>query len=279
MLSGIASCRLGKREVAEFTTGGYFGELALLHGGIRTADVVAETDMELLVLDAREFRSMLMTTPGIGVKMLARLAERLADADAHYSQLTAASQSTPRAPLHQAQLLADLLQAAGGGSRDHVLGEAVGQRDPERERGLAAAAVERAHHELLVGLAAARHAGGDERRRHGLDGPQLDRLVRAGPARVGQAERVAGAGAVHAPHAVAVPVGHARHATHVGVVVRQVGEVEAVGPHGLGRDREDGGGNGGRRGRGVVIGHGASVCRGRARHRQATRVARPTLAA
>ena len=85
VLSGVASCRLGKREVAEFTRGGYFGELALLHGGIRTADVVAETDMELLVLDAREFRSMLMTSPGIGVKMLARLAERLADADAHYT--------------------------------------------------------------------------------------------------------------------------------------------------------------------------------------------------
>ena len=85
VLSGVASCKLGKREVAEFTRGGYFGELALLHGGIRTADVVADTDMELLVLDAREFRSMLMMSPGIGVKMLARLAERLADADAHYS--------------------------------------------------------------------------------------------------------------------------------------------------------------------------------------------------
>ena len=85
VLSGVASCRVKKRQIAEFTTGGYFGELALLHGGVRTADVVAETDMELLVLDAREFRSMLMTTPGIGVKMLARLAERLADADADYS--------------------------------------------------------------------------------------------------------------------------------------------------------------------------------------------------
>ena len=71
--------------MAEFTTGGYFGELALLQGGIRTADVVAETDMELLVLDAREFRSMLVTTPAISLKMLARLAERLADADSHYS--------------------------------------------------------------------------------------------------------------------------------------------------------------------------------------------------
>jgi CRP-like cAMP-binding protein len=85
VLSGVASCRLGRREVAQFTTGGYFGELALLYGGIRTADVVAETPMELLALDTREFRSMLMTTPSIGVKMLARLAERLADADAHYS--------------------------------------------------------------------------------------------------------------------------------------------------------------------------------------------------
>jgi CRP-like cAMP-binding protein len=85
VLSGVASCRIGRRQVDQFAKGGYFGELALLHGGIRTADVVAETDMELLVFDAREFRAVLMTTPGIGVKMLGRLAERLADADAHYS--------------------------------------------------------------------------------------------------------------------------------------------------------------------------------------------------
>jgi len=85
VLSGIASCRLGRRQVAEFTRGGYFGELALLQGGLRTADVVAETDMELLVLDAREFKAMLRTTPAISLKMLARLAERLAEADARYS--------------------------------------------------------------------------------------------------------------------------------------------------------------------------------------------------
>ena len=85
VLSGVASCRLGRRQVDQFTTGGYFGELALLHGGIRTADVVALTDMELLVLDRREFQAMLLTTPRIGIKMLDRLSDRLADADAHYS--------------------------------------------------------------------------------------------------------------------------------------------------------------------------------------------------
>ncbi len=85
VLSGKASCTVGRRVVASYGKGNYFGELALLHGGVRTADVVATTDMELLVLDAREFRSMLMTTPSIGVKMLGRLAERLADADARFS--------------------------------------------------------------------------------------------------------------------------------------------------------------------------------------------------
>jgi len=84
VLSGVATCRLGSRQVDRFTIGSYFGELALLHGGIRTADVVAETPMDLLVFDRREFQAMLMVTPNIGVKMLDRLADRLADADAHY---------------------------------------------------------------------------------------------------------------------------------------------------------------------------------------------------
>lgn len=85
VLGGEASCKVGRKEVARFSTGGYFGELALLHGGIRAADVVAVTPMELLVFDAREFRSLLMTTPNIGVKMLAHVAERLQEADAQYT--------------------------------------------------------------------------------------------------------------------------------------------------------------------------------------------------
>jgi CRP-like cAMP-binding protein len=85
VLDGTAGCRVGKSEVKRFRAGNYFGELALLHGGIRTADVVAVTDMELLVFDSREFRSMLLTTPSIGLKMLANLAQRLTDADAQYT--------------------------------------------------------------------------------------------------------------------------------------------------------------------------------------------------
>jgi CRP-like cAMP-binding protein len=85
VLDGVASCRVRNKEVTRFRTGGYFGELAILHGGIRTADVVAVTPMELLVFDAREFRSMLMTTPSIGVKMLTNLAQRLEQAVSQYT--------------------------------------------------------------------------------------------------------------------------------------------------------------------------------------------------
>ena len=85
VLEGKASCRVGRRQIGVFKKGDYFGELALLHGGVRTADIVALSPMSLLVLDSREFRSMLTTTPSIGVKMLAHVAERLAEADAQLS--------------------------------------------------------------------------------------------------------------------------------------------------------------------------------------------------
>jgi len=47
--------------------------------------VVGMSEMRLLALEPREFRSMRMTTPLIGVKMLADLAERLSEADDAYT--------------------------------------------------------------------------------------------------------------------------------------------------------------------------------------------------
>lgn len=85
VLEGVASCRVGRREVRRFGPGDFFGEMALLYGGVRSADVVATSDMRLLVLDSREFRSMLSTTPVIGIKMLANLAKRLSEADDAYT--------------------------------------------------------------------------------------------------------------------------------------------------------------------------------------------------
>jgi CRP/FNR family cyclic AMP-dependent transcriptional regulator len=85
VLEGKATCKVGRKEVARYKTGDYFGELALLHGGYRTATVEADSAMELLVLDAREFRSLLLANPAVSLKMLAFLAELVAEADAQYN--------------------------------------------------------------------------------------------------------------------------------------------------------------------------------------------------
>jgi CRP/FNR family transcriptional regulator, cyclic AMP receptor protein len=85
VLEGVASCRIGEREVRRFGPGEFFGEMALLYGGVRTADVVATSNMRLLVLNAREFRSMLSTAKVIDMKMLANLAQRLSEADDAYT--------------------------------------------------------------------------------------------------------------------------------------------------------------------------------------------------
>lgn len=79
VLEGKAECVVRGRRVAVFGPGDYFGELALIEGGIRTATVTARTPMELLVLSAREFASLLRSSSSITTKMLSALARRLRD--------------------------------------------------------------------------------------------------------------------------------------------------------------------------------------------------------
>lgn len=81
VLSGTAKCSKNKVEIAEFGPGDFFGEVAVLDGGPRTATVVAETDMEVLVLDPREFNLLLERSSEIGRQMVKALAVRLRSAD------------------------------------------------------------------------------------------------------------------------------------------------------------------------------------------------------
>jgi CRP-like cAMP-binding protein len=68
--------------VATLGPGSYFGELALLDRRPRSASVLSETDMDLLVLSQRQFNSLLESVPTIARKMLSAMASRLRDADA-----------------------------------------------------------------------------------------------------------------------------------------------------------------------------------------------------
>jgi CRP-like cAMP-binding protein len=82
ILDGTASVKRGKKEIAKLGKGQYFGELALLDRGPRSASVVATSDMAVLVLGQREFAGVIDEVPSLAHKLLTSMAQRLRDADA-----------------------------------------------------------------------------------------------------------------------------------------------------------------------------------------------------
>jgi CRP/FNR family cyclic AMP-dependent transcriptional regulator len=82
ILNGNASVKRGKREIAKLGPGQYFGELALLDRGPRSASVIAKSDMEVLVLGQREFAGVIDEVPTLAHKLLTTMAQRLREADA-----------------------------------------------------------------------------------------------------------------------------------------------------------------------------------------------------
>ena len=82
ILDGTARVSRRGRKIATLGPGSGFGELALLQNAPRNATVVADTDMELVVVGQREFSGLLDEVPGFARKMLAGAAHRLREADA-----------------------------------------------------------------------------------------------------------------------------------------------------------------------------------------------------
>jgi CRP-like cAMP-binding protein len=82
IIDGNASVKRGKREIAKLGPGQYFGELALLDRGPRSASVIAKGDMEVLVLGQREFAGVIDEVPTLAHKLLTSMAQRLREADA-----------------------------------------------------------------------------------------------------------------------------------------------------------------------------------------------------
>ncbi len=82
ILDGTARVSRGGRKVATIGPGAAFGELALLERAPRNATVVADSDMELVVLGQREFAGIIDEVPGFARKLLTGMAKRLREADA-----------------------------------------------------------------------------------------------------------------------------------------------------------------------------------------------------
>src|SRR5438552_9739759 len=85
---GTAEVRRKNRKVATLGRGQFFGELSLLDRGPRSATVVADTDMTLVVLGQREFLGVIDEVPAMAHKLLAALAGRLREADSAAAALS-----------------------------------------------------------------------------------------------------------------------------------------------------------------------------------------------
>jgi CRP/FNR family transcriptional regulator, cyclic AMP receptor protein len=81
IVDGNASVLRNGRKLATLGPGHYFGELALLDRGPRSATVKADSDMTVLVVGQREFAACLDEVPGLARKLLSAMAARLREAD------------------------------------------------------------------------------------------------------------------------------------------------------------------------------------------------------
>jgi CRP-like cAMP-binding protein len=81
IIDGQAAVTIDGHEVAKLGPGDFFGEMALLSRGPRTATVTCITDMQVEVITRRDFSSLLEESPTLTRKILASLAERLREAE------------------------------------------------------------------------------------------------------------------------------------------------------------------------------------------------------
>jgi CRP-like cAMP-binding protein len=77
ILSGKASVERGGRRVATLGPGEYFGEMALLDGGRRTASVIADTPLEVLYISQWGFKPLVRDNPQMAWKIVVHLTKRL----------------------------------------------------------------------------------------------------------------------------------------------------------------------------------------------------------
>lgn len=80
IMDGSARVELARRR-GRLEPGHYFGEMSLLDGEPRSATVIAETPMRLLVIKRRDFATLLRAAPEVTQSILATLSRRLRQAE------------------------------------------------------------------------------------------------------------------------------------------------------------------------------------------------------
>jgi CRP/FNR family transcriptional regulator, cyclic AMP receptor protein len=81
IVEGETKVQIGGRTRRRLGSGAFFGEIALLDGGPRSATVIAETPVRTLSIPAWSFKTTLKSQPGLALKMLEETCRRLRTAD------------------------------------------------------------------------------------------------------------------------------------------------------------------------------------------------------
>jgi CRP/FNR family transcriptional regulator, cyclic AMP receptor protein len=82
LLQGTCRVLRNGRRVGEIAAGGVVGELSMLNRAPRNASVIADTPLEVAIIERRDFLALLESSPSISRKMLERLAARVQELDA-----------------------------------------------------------------------------------------------------------------------------------------------------------------------------------------------------
>jgi CRP/FNR family cyclic AMP-dependent transcriptional regulator len=81
IVEGSARVERDGKIIAHLGAGDFFGEMSLIDGRPRSATVVSDAPVVLLVVQTRSFGRLLDTVPGLQRKVMATLCERLRAAD------------------------------------------------------------------------------------------------------------------------------------------------------------------------------------------------------
>jgi CRP-like cAMP-binding protein len=73
---GKAAVSIGDHLITMLGPGDYFGEMALLHGGERSATVTADSELRCLTITAWGFKSFVLEHPNVAWALLQTLAQR-----------------------------------------------------------------------------------------------------------------------------------------------------------------------------------------------------------
>jgi CRP/FNR family transcriptional regulator, cyclic AMP receptor protein len=91
IIDGSARVDVSPKKHVLLRPGEFFGEMSILDGGPRSATVVAETPVRLLIISRRHFAALLKDVPGLTETLLVTLSKRVRQAEKRAERRGAAS--------------------------------------------------------------------------------------------------------------------------------------------------------------------------------------------